>query len=160
MSFPVASKTPTLSHTVWLNGNAISSGECLGPLHHTRMQWKIRMIRKTKGGQTWSVVNGKCSDQVDMSCKCILFIHSTVSHWLGSQSLHLLPETNQRKTLTMGFHRHRLCSVRLWKGEEQRDRERERWSEWLHQVLIYHDSKCTRSIKNYLGTEHWPLSNK
>lgn len=156
-------ETPTLSHVVWFEWEChISSGECLGPPYIT---WGCSEsqngLGKQKGGQTWSEVNGKCSDQVDMSCKCIQF-HTFLcaARWLGSHSSHPFTETNACKTLTMGNHRHRLCSVRLWKGEEERGRERERRSEWLHQVLIYHDSTCTRSIKNYLGTEHWPLSNK
>lgn len=66
------------------------------------------------------------------------------------------------KTLNNSYSQTQTVWVCLWneKKERKRERKKERWSEWLHQVLIYHDSKCTQSIKNYLGTEHWPLSNK
>lgn len=48
ISFPVASTTPLLSDVTWWNGNALRRGECLGPLHHMRMQVKFRMIGQNK----------------------------------------------------------------------------------------------------------------
>lgn len=89
-SFQVASLTPP-HHTVWLNGNAISSGLCFGPLHRTGMQWKS----ECSWGQTWSEVNEKCSPRADTRCKRIHFIRSSVAQWL-SQSLLTSLHKNKR----------------------------------------------------------------
>ena len=144
--------TPTPSHSLverechikwWMSWSPASDKDAV-------KEW----LGKQKSEQTWSEVNGKCSDQVSLSCKWIRFILSTVSS-LASQSFLKIPHQKQTnvKTLTMGVYRQTVQWALVKRSDERR------WSEWLHQVLIYHDSKCIWSIKNYLGAEHWPLSD-
>lgn len=142
--------TSTLSHTL-LNGNAISNNGCWSsPSHQDAV--KAQNDWEGKEGRAWSGMNGKCTDQVDMGCKMHTF-HTFLCSLLAWQSLpHRVTNTSRHKTWGWASTG-KLCSVHLWKRSIK-------WSEWLHRVLIYYDKTCTQSIENYLGTEHWPLSNK
>lgn len=72
------------------------------------------------GGQTWSGVNGKCSDQVGMSCKCIHFIHSSGAHWLGSHSSHPFTNTSKCKTFKNGYPQTQtVCVARVCDEEKE-----------------------------------------
>lgn len=153
VSCPVAS-TPPPYRTVCCMGMQRQTQDAgpVGPLHLTRMQWKRRMTGKKKEGELDLGWMESALIKSTWAAKCIRFIHSSVACWLGNRS-HIVSQTRVDVRLKDGPPQAGCVVCICEKGVE-------RWSEWLHQVLIYYDNTCTQSIKNYLGTEHWPLSNK
>lgn len=145
--------TPTLIAQAAEWGMQYQNDGCRSSASQPGCSRKLRNDREGKGGRAWSGMNGKCTDQVDVGCEMQTRFHTFPWSPLAWQPLaHRV--TNMSRCKTSGWaSTGRLCRVHLWKRSVRR-------SEWLHRVLIYYDNTCTQSIKNYLGTEHWPLSNK